>query len=282
MSNGIDSRQKEQLSIKRLEAQRELYTKAKTYKNISFIFCVLIPCILSLFSLKEKYEILYLYVLISSILLVVFDLKQQKIVNKAANIQLEFDLYVFSMPWSDIFGKKGNLDEEIAKYSYKYRKAKRKQINAWYKEEYDNYELEEGILKCQSENLNWDSSLRTKYLFFQVIASIFFVIIVIVKSILNKESVINVIKLLIMLIAPFNYFIKSIVKLYKDSKECLHIKDLIYKKSNNFDLKYLQIIQMFIQNHRKNNYLIPNWFYYLFAKKEENQIDEMDELYGVK
>ena len=81
-----------------------------------------------------------------------------------------------------------------------------------------------------------------------------------------------------MLIAPFNYLIKSIVKLYKDSKECLHIKDLIYKKSNNFDLKYLQIIQMFIQNHRNNNYLIPNWFYFLFAKKEENKIDELDKI----
>lgn len=70
----------------------------------------------------KKSNLFYVYILISSILLNVFDILKDRIINKAARIQLEFDLYVFNMKWLDIFGDRSNVLSDIAKYSKNMKK----------------------------------------------------------------------------------------------------------------------------------------------------------------
>lgn len=83
---------------------------------------------------------------------------------------------------------------------------------------------------------------------------------IILEEVYFKRLLIETIKLFVMLITPLNYLIKSIISLYKDNEVCTNIKRIINSRKKELDISYLQTLQFFIQKHRTNNYLIPDWF----------------------
>lgn len=275
MSNGINQRQNEQESIQKLIAQRNLYSCAKKINEIKLILCIIFPLLISLFSLKEKYDILYAYSFISFLLFIIFEKIQNNCQKKASKIQLEFDLYVFNMPWTDMFGKKEMLGKDIFVYSKNYKLKKNESFNNWYKLEYDSLSLNNGIISCQKENVVWDNDLRSKYLFFLAILSSIISILFVVRCINLNITLIELFIKLNLFISPINYLVKAFIKIKNDCERCSYIEALINNDNDVMSIEKLQIIQMHIHNHRQNNFNIPNWFFELFRKYEEDIINNM-------
>ena len=102
--NEILKQQNTETNIDKLLAQRKLYSKAKKIKW-SFVFITIIfPIIISLFDnfrdveIKEWKNIYIIYVVIAFIIGIIFDNLTNNYKDKAAVIQEEFDISVFSIP----------------------------------------------------------------------------------------------------------------------------------------------------------------------------------------
>ena len=120
MNNGIVCRQNEEKSIKYLAAQRQIYNEVKKFDNVGIVFSVVLPLLLSVLQLfwkKNRYlntaaQMLSIVSMFVGMAVNSFVTRQKK---NAADIQQQFDVYVFQMPWDNkLFGKKRDLSYMIA------------------------------------------------------------------------------------------------------------------------------------------------------------------------
>lgn len=125
MSNGIAERQNTDINICRLAAQRQLYNDAGWLDTILIVVTVIFPLLCSSIKrLASNYVSIETVMVVYSLLMLIIlwplrNLGKSK-KELAAAIQQEFDIDVYQMPWDDkLFGKRGNLNTEIADASKK-------------------------------------------------------------------------------------------------------------------------------------------------------------------
>ena len=123
MSNGIQERQNSDLNIARLAAQRQIYGSVEKIDTVNFVLTVAFPL---LFAIIQEIASDWTWAKIASCCLSIAMLVLSKIISAyskkckglAAQIQQEFDVDVYQMPWDDkLFGSRKNVNNEVAAYS---------------------------------------------------------------------------------------------------------------------------------------------------------------------
>jgi hypothetical protein len=263
-----------------LAAQKQIYKNCKIIDYLVIFFSVLMPffcAIVEIFFSKNNKMIsfTYIFAIIGMIVSLFIANHIEKLQVVAAKIQLLFDMEVYQLQWdSKLLGKKSNFTQTIAGKSKKIlaKEKERKKILDWYPKEYDKLTIKRAIFFCQRANINWDSNIRILYKTFCCTLITIMVIIILASSILMDESL-HIVLSKIIFIFPLMYWLSTkIVYINKDIRRLDELKDLFLDDSNRNDDELLQI-QSYIYENRKNCTLIPDWFYSINRKKQENEMN---------
>lgn len=278
MSNGIKARENENHSIEMLGAQRELYNEAKWADKIRFFISVILPfslSVIAVFAAEDSlvrgltYSVSILGGMAS--LLINRHIKSMKVL--AATIQQQFDVYVYNMQWNNkMFGKKTNMDSEIAEYSKKLfdKCGEREKLFDWYPPSVDSKSIEEGIMICQRENCWWDVGLRKRYKYSSVALIIILSVIVLAIGIAKNESIVKVLWWVAFIAPMYQWLIGTIDSLNEDIERLQELSDAV-NGCDTYSMEDFQEIQKMIFEHRKNCLAIPNMVYEIFKDNYEDK-----------
>lgn len=278
MSNGIKARENENYSIEMLGAQRELYNEAKWADKIRFLISVILPFLLSVIAVFAAEDSLvrgltYSVSILGGMasLLINRHIKRLKVL--AATIQQQFDIYVYNMQWNNkMFGKKTNMDSEIAEYSKKLfdKCGEREKLFDWYPASVDSKSIEEGTIICQRENCWWDVGLRKRYKFSSAFIIVMLSVIVLAIGIAKNESIVKVLWWAAFIAPMYQWLIGTIDSLNEDIERLQELSDAV-NGCDTYSMEDLQEIQKMIFEHRKNCLAIPNMVYEIFKDNYEDK-----------
>jgi hypothetical protein len=168
MTNHITQRQDMELQLKRLAAQRRLYSRAKTVLAWQVVITVFLVAAWSLLVLW--FPALKVYAALWGLAAVLLDIAafapwQSALKQRAAGIQELFDCDVLSLPWQDIKAGSPPDTETVTEWSrlpagVDYDTMK---LRVWYPAEAGEAPLPIGRLICQRANCWWDAKLRRRY-----------------------------------------------------------------------------------------------------------------------
>ena len=278
MSNGIAKRENEEKSIKLLAAQRKLYKEVGRLNSTDFFLSVIFPIVVSaVSSLIIENKGLYILKYLTPVAIfflsrwISYDSSRKR--KLAAEIQQEFDTYVFQMSWDkSLFGDENKVKDDVIKYlgGCHYDDDKNKLLTDWYAPSIDQLSLEDGINACQRENINWDSELRKKckkVIFIIGALAIFFLFF---KGALYNETVRQ------LLIEFYLYFpiFKWLYDTHDGLRNDIQRLDKIYDRFMRPDevtMHDLQFTQQLIYEHRKEAIKLPDVIYEIFRENDENR-----------
>lgn len=273
----LRKRQNDKNNIKRLAAQRRIYSKAKKINYLIFGLVVLIPIVVSVLTTIPSLVflqnpnvtlLLHAYTVFMVFLQYFLTTHIEKMKKHAAYIQLESDMKVFDLKWNDcLLGPKVDNTELVVKEFDKFPKKDLSDLNNWYDlSGLEKKKREEVIRICQRQNLQWNSTLykRINIGFNILIWGSFGIFVFIIPFFrLNMAQMINSAVNFIPLIT----WILDVNKNYQKNKNILdELKKLISNKG------YSNILAVMIEakftEYRQNDSLIPDWLYSLFRRKD--------------
>lgn len=294
----IYQRQNEQENIKKLKAQRQMYSEVKLWMITIAIIGVIIPIIVSFFTFAfnsdffsrllnfEKKDLGYFSACIgifSAIFVEFLSNLLKTMKENAAKIQELFDISVFSLPWDNI--NVGNKPDSglIFKKSKKFidKHPNYDGFKDWYTVKAANFRYPESIVFCQQQNLCWDSSLRQDII---NVASVILIIIILIMfslGIFNDFTFRNFLTNVVLLLLPICLFFYKIISEHKDTiKEMDRLREINEnlidaiisgRLSSDDIISQCRQLQTAIYNHRKCARPIPNW---LHKKRKDYQEQE--------
>lgn len=285
MSNGIKARQNENKSIAMLAAQRQLYNEVEIFDILYFFLLVVLPVVFAIIQeMVASWDVVRFLSYGLSIMMIFVSFfienicKQKK--TLAASIQLEFDLYVYTMPWDNkLFGKKKKLSEVIAEKSKMILEDEKqnKSLFDWYTSVVDQMPIEEGIFMCQRENYHWDAGLRRRFRYTAICGIAALIIVIFLIGIIKNEPVQDLISRIIFVLPMVRWLVKISHGL-KDDLERLNELEHIFSDPHEKTMEDLLYIQKYITEHRKNAIKIPNFFYGFFKDNDEDQAHRLASL----
>lgn len=275
--NKIAETQNTDKNIARLASQRQLYNDIEVLDKINLCFSVIIP--LGFAAIQEIAgwdwaKVISGCVSIAMLVLSLAIFSQGKAKKTlAASIQQEFDIDVFQMPWDNkLFGKRKNLNSEIAKYSKKILNDDRKKnkLYNWYRTEVDSFPLNKAILVCQKENFSWDAGLRKRYRIFALVFVAGIIIVSVGISLLKGDSAQDLLLRFVIILPALRWFVNVISGLNDDLKRMESLENVLYSVEDK-QMIDLQFIQKEIFENRKSAIKIPDWFYNIFRANDEDR-----------
>ena len=280
--NKIIEHQNDQSNLDKLSAQRNLYSSAKRWRNVRFVCCVLVIVILSV--LKSIWSdsstlaiILALAIFVSLMLGPVFNRHINRRKNLAARIQQLMDTELFDLPWDEYLCGRKPTAEDV--YDHKSEKIPEK-LNDWYDTGIGEVQdMNTAILLCQRENMRYDSHIRTAFTRLCKWGAVIVCLGIIVAAILiYKTDVLSVIMFGLIPITPIVRWILAVMnedgkdKDVRDSLESLVTKEMdIAMKGKPVHVTELRRIQNWMFMHRRDGYLVPDWYYNLCREKSEDR-----------
>ncbi|MFC6040328.1 S-4TM family putative pore-forming effector [Paenisporosarcina macmurdoensis] len=281
----IATRQNKTINLKRLAAQRQIYSEAKDLLNIQFLVCVVAAIVFAILAniLSDEFAI---YPITGAILCVLFNevylsKRIKKLTTKAAYIQEEFDCDVLLIPKNRM---KEDFPELLEIINYKSKKFLEKGNNYdllkdWYpgiKEADISY----GRIICQNTNCFWNKKLRERYSAY--LAGFFWIIFILllVISIMNDLTLTSFIGAVLAPLIPSIVFVYNIFAVNKDSItklnhikiklneiiEKLKVKEHYPKEQLDNDIRSLQDL---IFENRLIISLTPDKFYFRYRDRDE-------------
>jgi hypothetical protein len=200
------------------------------------------------------------------------------LVKSGANIQEQFDVGLFHLPWNRILvGEKLTL--ELVKDAASHFSGEKEKLKNWYADTGDApYPLD--VLLCQRANLVWDWRLRINYSKIIAFITVVFLITTIVFAFYTNQTLINYI---LGILVPSSAAIiqgsevsKTHYEIGKEKQDKERVISDIFEEAR-FELKSVDIIlcrsiQDFIYTTRVNSPLIPDWYYNLYQKQFERDM----------
>lgn len=277
MHNEIIERQNSEKGIEFLGAQRQLYSEVSRMDDLRIWLSIFLPMILAIIELfVVNNPVLNIISYISSIvsmsigLIVSSNIKKKK--RLAAEIQQNFDVYVYQMPWdAKLFGKERDNSYKIIENSKKLfgKPEEREKLFNWYTRSVQSIELRKAILLCQKENFQWDVTLRRRFKNLSIVVVIGFTFFIAIINLVKNDSSVMLLSMLAfsfpMIIWLFE-IVKNLGEDIENLKECDNLMNIPGIKT----MSELQEIQKHIYEHRKSCFVIPNWFYKKFKDNDED------------
>ena len=163
--NGIATRQDADHNLRKLAAQRQLYSDAKTLLQSQFLAVVFFQAVflLSLLWPELKSSGIGMAVAYALLDLLWLTPRQKKLRSKAAAIQEAFDCDVLVLPWKSTQAGEQPRAEEIedAYRRFVARNGSVRDLKAWYDDpRLPELSLDIARLVCQRTNAVWDSRLK--------------------------------------------------------------------------------------------------------------------------
>lgn len=285
----LQTRQNDENNIKRLAAQRRLYSNAKKINYLNFGLAVVVPIVMSVLTsipwlsfLQNSGVTLWLHTYTVFLVFLQFFLTtyMEKLKKNAAYIQLSFDMNVFELKWNElILGSKTDDHEYVVKEFDKFSSKDLSFLSNWYDlSGLEEKKKEEVIRFCQQQNLQWNSVLYKRI---NIGINVFIwgsVAICVGIMLIFKLSMAQMINGAVDFI-PLITWILAVDKNYQKNKIILNeLKKMISKK------RYSNILALTIEakftEYRQNDNLIPDWFYSLFRKKD-NKIHQEAQIFAI-
>lgn len=256
------------------------YNSAKRLNMIIifFSFIVSIFSVINVIVLKSKLnEVLAfvgaLWVFISIVLK--YNVNNRK--KTGADIQEEFDTYVFDLGKNNLIGMPQMCEESIYLYS---NKNQNNMQNLLYYEGLESTNIIKNIIIAQRSNIVYDKNMRKAYYIENIAVLIIYLLIFFILGIVYK---LNIEGFLVSIIIPainiVVYFTDNIIMIKNELeilRECeISIKSLFEDIKNNkysFDKKMCREYQDFIYLKRRNWVMIPNYIYNIKNKFEKTRI----------
>ena len=166
--NKIPETQLEPTQLKRLAAQRQLYTDAKAVKKFQIGLNVLGPLILAV--LVNCFGMCPVYAACCGIIVIFLNIFgftpwQQSLKKKASGIQELFDCDVLQLQWRELkVGSRLEI-ETVEKYDLKYKRKKHNysELEDWYYKNVGKLPIHLGRVLCQRSSCWWGAQLRQRY-----------------------------------------------------------------------------------------------------------------------
>ena len=286
--NKIPETQLEPTQLKRLAAQRQLYTDAKTVQKIQGVLNILGPLILAVcvnhLAMPHVYAIYY-GIIVTFLNILWLTRWQKSLQKKAAGIQELFDCDVLELDWREIVAGPQLGIEIVEKYALKH---KRKDPNYlclkdWYAKDVSELPLHLARVACQRANCAWDTELRGRYA--KLIIGIL-VALGVSTIFVGIKGGFSVEKFILVVVAPLTpAFVLGILQ-YKGYTESATRVDELRKSAVGLWEKALEgtapeeltyasrNLQDAIYNNRQKSPLILDRFYKFFSKKDEKLMNK--------
>lgn len=281
MANNIVELQNKPENIKMLKAMHHLYSKVGVVTNYYFIFCVLVPIVISFakpFISSDDYQVLFhsmiAYNLLSLIVGLWLECKIKKERVLAAKIQQQFDCNVFELQWNKYtFGTQPSLED----INSNAKSSNDEDFLNWYDRDVDIVDRMLAVIICQRINLTYDVALRKKFLCSLTIISIIILIIILGIAFYEDEGLRTTIVFVAVPLIPVIRWFFSTRKANSDNIEkCERIKKIIddyLEEYRNNGIVFSDIdlceIQNCIYEHRKTAFKIPDFIYNKMRSKQE-------------
>ncbi len=290
--NDIPIRQNEPRELERLAAQRELYSAAKNYFGLQTILTLLVPVILSVFSLflvgVSPYSALYgVIVFVLDILFIEPAISRKK--GKAAKIQELFDCSVLSLNHSPLkVVEDVNVEEVLLHYeAHKKIATNIEKIKDWYPKVVSRVDISIARIICQRSSCWWDKNLRKKYCALLKTITVLVPLTILVIGFLDDIPLIQFVLISSALVPFFQFTIKQ----YNDNKDMdwrlTKLASYINEtwrgilantiSKNELDIEARRI-QDGIYDNRVNAPLIFDIFYKWFRDKDELTMNRTAEI----
>ena len=278
MANNIVELQNKPENIKMLKAMHHLYSKVGVVTNYYFIFCVLVPIVISFakpFISSDDYQVLFhsmiAYNLLSLIVGLWLECKIKKERVLAAKIQQQFDCNVFELQWNKYtFGTQPSLED----INSNVKSSNDEDFINWYDREVDTVDRMLAVIICQRINLTYDVALRKKFLsYITLICSIIFIAIMVVAFCENEGLRTTIVFVAVPLIPIIRWFFSTRKANSDNMEKCERIKKIIddYLENNGVVFNDIDLceIQNCIYEHRKTAFKIPDFIYNKMRSKQE-------------
>jgi len=277
--NKITIKQNEPKFIEYLKAQRIAYSQCKVYQVfdlISVVMAIILPII---GFLKTEYvNYLGAFGVLWTIIYLVSENYRRKKTEQGAKIQEQFDTELYEISWNEILCKsKVNSDTQIDLT----KKYKINDLLNWYSLEVDT-SLPKSIatILCQRINFSWELKLRKKFVRFLIILLLiyygFFIFFFLYKNIGFYDMLILIAPSLSFLIygVQNSFALRSHIQSKEETLSIIDEKLEVYAKNKTEPKQsILRQIQDVIFSERTVPEKIPDWFYSLSKRSNENRTD---------
>jgi len=219
--------QNKEKQLRRLEAQRQLYSVAKKLFIFQLVLSVPIAILTAFLAMAFpplKGWVAIWGIFISILCKALLTPWQKKLQTDAAKIQETFDCDVLGIKWNEIKVGQYPAPELIKKYSDKYRSEKMPTVRDWYPIEVADLPFYIGKVICQRSNCWWDASLRRQYANIVVTG---LVIICVIAIVLALKKNLGLVDFVLNVIIPFFPAILFGHQQYHDHKETANRLDSI-------------------------------------------------------
>ena len=284
MANNIVELQNKPENIKMLKAMHHLYSKVGVVTNYYFIFCVLVPIVISFakpFISSDDYQVLFHSMIAYNLLSLIAGLCLECIIKKervlAAKIQQKFDCDVFELQWNKYaFGTQPTVEE----IDYNAKSSNDEDFINWYDREVYTVDRKLAVIICQRINLTYDVALRKKFLsYITLICSIIFIAIMVVAFCENEGLRTTIVFVAVPLIPIIRWFFSTKKANVDDMDKCERIKRIIDEYIENYKNRGVTFneidlceIQNCIYEHRKTAFKIPDCIYKKMRSKQEKMV----------
>jgi len=267
-----------------LAAQRYLYSSAKTLFFWQLIFSTIVVVILSLFNLYKNISwMIAAYGSLIAIIDVTFWsslIKKRK--EKAAKIQELFDTSVLNIKWNNILVGEKPTDEEIFRYSEKYKKRHSDFgiLKNWYSAKIGEIQSDVAKIICQRSNCTYDYAIRDSFsnaIFIVLVITLLFLLFI---GFVKGFTLQSFFLLVVFPLLPAILLLFKTIKENNASKKALDdlrsIIESLWSKlllDNKIDINLkAREIQDKIFLNRKNSPLIFDWYYNKKRKQLEKEM----------
>ena len=159
----ITATQNQSLNLKRLVAQRYLYSLAKRVSRIQAIVVFSVPAASTIATaLCDEFRPwgAFLCLMIIPLDGFFFAWLKRRYRERAAAIQEDFDCNVLELPWNEVLAGSRPTEEEIYLAHSKAIPVNREHPKDWYPRVLDSLPLHQARIICQRSNCRWDAQLR--------------------------------------------------------------------------------------------------------------------------
>lgn len=279
--NRITQIQNEEKFIEYLKAQRVAYSQCKVYQVFDVI-SVLMAIILPIIGMYQNDIVNYLgaFGVLWTVIYLVTENYRKKKTEQGAKLQEQFDTELFELPWNEILCKSKITTDTRIDLAKEYDG---NDLTNWYSLEVDSSLPKAiAIILCQRINFSWELKLRKRFVTFLIILLVAYYGIFIGFFVAKNIGFYDI----LLLIAPSLSFLTYGVQNSLSLRNHINSKNETLSQIDNLLNKYsesreepnngtLRQIQDIIYTERTVPEKIPDWFYRLSKKTNENRTDNI-------
>lgn len=250
-----------------LAAQRQTYTDAKLMDLANACVCLLLPLgitVVQIF-LNVPTEVIVLIWIVTVAAGICLPKRSRRLVNEAAAMQQRFDSNVFGIKFENASRDDRRIASQAGRYHERHNgDVSKLGLNDWYSVDAEDAKPGDAIARCQRQNTEWTKRLLKRCICIEICIA---VCIAAMLIILIVHLGIN----------PLNLFflfsiIEWMVQRVAGCRDALAGVRALAGSLSSFRLSSKENIlrvQERIFEYRKAPYLVPDWLYALFKKRDE-------------